>query len=170
MALVRPHGRAGRRSHPICARAELPGRTASPPLVLGTGGADLLWEVSPCKTSAFERPWWPCCCRARWAYKYHGRANASVLQGPCFLLRLLGQREGKLPLRSPSERCRAFLPVGELLLGPVLLLFLPKANRDKEGTTRKRLGLIESTRDLCSVNKRSLCKTVEGRARALLRA
>lgn len=46
--------------------------------------------------------------------------------------------------------------LGELLLGPVLLLFLPKAQTDKEGTERERLRLIESAEDLCSVNKRSL--------------
>lgn len=139
-------------------------RVPSP--ALSTTGADLLWEVSPSKTSAFEHPWWPCCW-ARWAYEYYGRANM-FCSGRASSCGSLGSARGSCC--SPLERCRAFPPVGELLLGPVLLLFLPKANRDKEGTTRKRLGLIESTRDLCSVNKRSLCKTVEGRGRELLRA
>lgn len=36
--------------------------------------------------------------------------------------------------------------------------------------TRKRLRPIDSVPDLCSANKRSLCKTIEGAARAFLRA
>lgn len=59
---------------------------------------------------------------------------------------------------------------GQGLLRPVWLLLVPKANGDKAGAMRKRPRPIESLPDLCSANKRSLCKTTEGAARVFLRA
>lgn len=83
---------------------------------------------------------------------------------------VLGHGEEKLLLFLGKSLSLGWWLVGELLLRPVLLLLVPKANRDKEGTTRKRLRLIENAPDLCSANKRSLCKTIEGAVRAFLRA
>ena len=98
-------------------------------------------------------------------YKQDSGANVSWL---AMTEKELRQRWGaaRRSCSSSSGRCRAFLSgrgwCVSCLLRPVLLLLVP--SWDEEGTMRKRLRPIESAPDLCSANKRSLCKATEGAA------